>query len=95
MRGVRRLDGAAVDHGDDGHGEVDAHRVHVGEAEETQERKEVPLPEERPFVCEIHSLMFLVVIRVSYEYRVNCQVAYNLLLTSIYDIEHWPRLDWK
>ena len=28
-------------------------------------------------------------------YRFNCQVAYNLLLTSIYDIEHWPRLDWK
>ena len=28
-------------------------------------------------------------------YRVNGQVAYNLVLTSIYDIAHWPRQDWN
>ena len=33
--------------------------------------------------------------RFVYMYRVNRQVAYNLLLKSIYDIAHWPRLDWK
>ena len=35
----RWVDGRVVDHGDDGHGEVDAHGVDVGEAEAGEERK--------------------------------------------------------
>ena len=38
---VRRLDGAVVDHGDNGHGEVDPHGVNVGEAEEGQEGEQM------------------------------------------------------
>ena len=42
---MRRLDGAVVDHGDDGHGQVDSHGVDVGEAEESQEGKQMAFSE--------------------------------------------------
>ena len=42
---MRRLDGAVVDHGDDGHGKIDSHGVNISEAEETQEGEQMTFPE--------------------------------------------------
>ena len=51
-RGARRIDGAVVDHGDEGHRHVDPHGVDVCEAEERQEGQDMAFAERRPFVCK-------------------------------------------
>ena len=51
-RGARRIDGAVVDHGDEGHRHVDPHGVDVGEAEERQEGQDMAFAERRSFVCK-------------------------------------------
>ena len=53
-RGVRRIDGAVVDHGDEGHRHVDPHGVDVGEAKERQEGQDMAFAETRSFVCKGH-----------------------------------------
>ena len=49
---MRGIDGAVVDHGDEGHRHVDPHRVDVGEAEERQEGEEMAFAEKGSFVCK-------------------------------------------
>ena len=51
-RGARRIDGAVVDHGDEGHRHVDPHGVDVGEAKERQEGQDMTFAERRSFVCK-------------------------------------------